>query len=224
MCGRFTLTVEPFELMDGFQLELFPEDYQPSFNIAPSHNILAAVQSNSGRKAGFLKWGLVPYWVKESKQWKPLINARAETIAEKASFRHLLNQKRCIIFADSFYEWKAVGGQKSPYRIMRRDDKPFAFAGLWDRNSNSPKSQVTCTIITTDANPMVQNVHDRMPVILESASAIEAWINVKEASFQEAQSYIKPLPEELMKLYEVSSLVNSPISNGIECIQPIAVE
>lgn len=222
MCGRFTITVEPVELIDLFNLDFFPGDYQPNFNIAPTQQVITAVQTESGRKAGFIKWGLVPYWVQTPKQWKPLINARAETLNEKSSFKNLVHKRRCIIFADSFYEWKKVDNKKQPFRIMRKDEKPFALAGLWDRNQQE-KDLITCTIITTEANELVQNVHDRMPVILDSDETIELWLNTKEYSFKDTESILQPLASDQMKLYEVSPIVNSPKNNCLECIQPIAV-
>ncbi|MCU9613635.1 SOS response-associated peptidase [Caldibacillus lycopersici] len=224
MCGRFTLTAEPSYLIDAFQLQFFPDNYLLNYNIAPSDGILAAVQSVSGRKAGFIRWGLVPSWVKNQKVWTPLINARSETLEKKASFRHLLDKKRCIIFADSFYEWKMVNGKKIPYRIMAKDDKPFAFAGLWDRNNSSPAELVTCTILTTVANGVVQDIHERMPVILNGDEAIEAWINTKKYLFDDIKNIMQPYPQEKQKLYAVSSIVNSIKNNDINCIAPLVSE
>ena len=145
MCGRFTLTASREELIERFQLDLFPVDYMPSYNVAPSQQVLTAVQAQDRRRAGFLKWGLVPFWVKDPKQWKPLINARAESLHEKASFKHLLAKRRCIIFADSFYEWNSRGGKRVPFRILLKEERPFAFAGLWDRNQHGDRVLTTCT-------------------------------------------------------------------------------
>jgi putative SOS response-associated peptidase YedK len=221
MCGRFTLTVNEQQLIDSFQLEFFPDEYEPSFNIAPSQPVLAAVDSESGRRAGFLKWGLIPNWVKDPKAWKPLINAKSETLTEKASFKQLLNKKRCIIFADSFYEWKKENGKKIPHRIMTKDERPIAFAGLWDRNRVGDKEMVTCTILTTSANEAVKDVHDRMPVILNGEEAVEMWLNTNQFSFNEAKEVMQPYPVEEQKLYIVSELVNSPKNNVPDCIRPI---
>ena len=221
MCGRFTLTVNEQQLINYFQLAFFPDEYEPSFNIAPSQPVLSAVHTESGRRAGFLKWGLVPFWVKDTSKWKPLINAKSETLPEKASFKHLLNKKRCIIFADSFYEWKKENGTKIPYRFMKKSEKPFAFAGLWDRNRVGEKDTVTCTILTTSPNEVVKDVHDRMPVILNGEEAIEMWINTQQFSFHEAKEVMQPFPVEEQKLYVVSDLVNSPKNNVPDCILPI---
>lgn len=221
MCGRFTLTAEKEYLIDAFHLEFFPEEYEPSYNIAPSQQVLAAVHSDSGRRAGFLKWGLVPFWVKDSKKWKPLINARSESLTEKPSFKHLVNKKRCVIFADSFYEWKTEAGKKTPYRILTKSEEPFAFAALWDRNQTNTTDIVTCTILTTSANEVVKDVHDRMPIILDNDEAIEVWLNVDDYNFNDAKEVLVPYPATEQKLYPVSSLVNSPRNNTPDLLLPI---
>lgn len=223
MCGRFTLTSGPDFLINYFQLEFFPEDYSPSYNIAPSQSVLSVVWSNHGRRAGYIEWGLIPHWVKDPKKWKPLINARLETLEEKASFKHLLNRRRCILLADSFYEWKKVGDQKIPYRILKKDENPFAFAALWDRNSIGEKERITCTIITTEANAIVQEVHNRMPVILDEDEMIEAWLNVKDVPYTEVRDRLMPYPADKQKLYPVATIVNSPKNNSPDCILPVSL-
>jgi len=222
MCGRFTLTVKPEYLIDLFEIAMFPDDYEERYNIAPTQPILAAVQSKEGLRAGFMKWGLIPSWVKVPKDFKPLINARSETLDEKVSFKHLLARRRCIIFADSFYEWKTVNHKKQPYRIMKADEKPFAFAGLWDRHAQLPGSGVTCTILTTEANEMISDIHNRMPVILDNKLTIEKWLN-SENSFEEIRDILSPFDQDKMKLYPVSSIVNSIKNNGQDCILPLVL-
>lgn len=220
MCGRFTLTASREELIERFQLDLFPVDYMPSYNVAPSQQVLTAVQAQDRRRAGFLKWGLVPFWVKDPKKWKPLINARAESLHEKASFKHLLAKRRCIIFADSFYEWNNRGGKRVPFRILLKEERPFAFAGLWDRNQHGDRVLTTCTIITTEANEKVSTVHDRMPVILQD-DAIERWLDTERFNYDEVRDLLRPFPADRMTLYRVSTLVNSPKNNDPECIMPV---
>lgn len=220
MCGRFTLTANREELIERFQLDLFPVDYMPSYNVAPSQQVLTAVQAQDRRRAGFLKWGLVPFWVKDPKKWKPLINARAESLHEKASFKHLLAKRRCIIFADSFYEWNSRGGKRVPFRILLKEERPFAFAGLWDRNQHGDRVLTTCTIITTEANEKVSTVHDRMPVILQD-DAIERWLDTERFNYDEVRDLLRPFPADRMTLYRVSTLVNSPKNNDPECIMPV---
>lgn len=216
MCGRFTLTVNRNELIEQFQLSFFPDDYSPRYNIAPTQEVLAAVNTEQGKKAGYIKWGLVPFWVKETKKWKPLINARAESLTEKASFKHLVEKRRCVIFADSFYEWSNHSGEKKPYRILKKDRKPFAFAALWDRNEQS----TTCTIITVQANELIKNLHERMPVIFTTNDEIEQWLEVKRP-FTEVQPLLKPSQASLYQYYEVSPLVNSAQIDHVQCIQPV---
>jgi len=221
MCGRFTLTVDLPYVVDYFRLQSIPDHFSPSFNIAPSQSVLTAVEQNDERRAGYMKWGLVPFWVKQPKKWKPLINARSESLTDKSSFKHLVEKKRCIIFADSFYEWKVENGIKTPYRIMKADGKPFAFAALWDRNRESDTELITCVILTTNANEKVRKIHERMPVMLDNEEAWETWLNTKEYPYLKAKELLKPFPIEEQKLYVVSSLVNSPKNNTKECILPV---
>ena len=223
MCGRFTLTADAEQLMALFQLSFFPEEYVPRFNISPSQQVLSAVKAAEGYKAGYLKWGLVPFWVKDAKKWKPLINARAESLEEKASFKHLLDKRRCIIFADGYYEWKEEGGKKRPYRIVKQDGKPFAFAGLWDKNDGEAGGLPTCTIITVPANGELGEIHDRMPAIFTVREEIAAWLD-KSKPFPEVRPLLKTAPENLFYAYEVSPAVNSPKNESEACIRPAEEE
>lgn len=219
MCGRFTLTVDSIDLARYFEIDEFVgERIEPSYNIAPSQNVLAIVSSNGKRKAGSIKWGLVPYWAKD-KTIKPLINARAETLHEKPSFKHLA-RKRCLIVADSFYEWKREKKSKIPMRFLRKDKRPFAFAGLWDRYRAHDETMTTCTIVTTKPNQLVEPVHNRMPAIL-TKEAQEAWLNPTIQEWNELLPLLKPYSVEEMTMYEVSSIVNSPKNNTKACIQPV---
>lgn len=224
MCGRFTLTADIRELVEAFGLDEFPGGVVPSYNIAPTQPVLAAVFSGGKRRAGRIRWGLVPFWVKYVKKWKPLINARSESLHERASFKHLVNKRRCIIFADSFYEWKAENGKKTPYRVLLKSEKPFAFAALWDRNTAGGEELTTCTIITTDANPKIKPIHERMPVILDGNAAVEMWLNMDQYPYHEARKVLRPLPEVQVKAYAVSDYVNSAKNNDSECIRPVGAE
>ena len=157
MCGRFTLTVDPAELQDAFGDYIFPDQFAPRFNIAPSQPVLA-IPNNGKNTADFFMWGLIPSWSKDPSIANKLINARGETIAEKPSFRGGFKYKRCLILTDGFYEWKAVQGEKTktPYYIHMKDRKPFAFAGLWDEwQSPDGGALRTCTIITTEPNELM---------------------------------------------------------------------
>ena len=219
MCGRFTLTVDPTELAQLFAINEFVADaYEKSYNIAPSQKVLSVIESKGKRKAGLLQWGLIPRWADPTKM-KPFINARSETLNEKRSFRHL-NRNRCVILADSFYEWKREDGKKKPIRFMLNDGKPFAFAGLWDRYQREGQTVYTCTIITTPPNQLVESVHNRMPAILDDQS-ISEWLSPENREWSQLQALLKPYAAEKMKKYEVSSIVNSPKNNSVECIKPL---
>ncbi|WP_433742721.1 SOS response-associated peptidase [Falsibacillus pallidus] len=215
MCGRYTLDASKEDLIEQFLPDDFPELFEPSYNIAPTQNVLGAVQMKNERKAGYIKWGFVPHWVKAMKQWKPLINARAESLEEKPSYNKLLEKRRMVILADSFYEWSAMDGSKQPYRIQLKEKKPFAFAALWDRNNQD----ATCTIITTEANEDMADIHERMPVILKDDSTVHQWLS--DSTFNEVKHLLSPLKDGSLTNYAVSSLVNSPMNDSKECIKKI---
>src|SRR5512141_1460396 len=167
MCGRFTLTVDPAELKEQFDAS-FPEKYAPRYNIAPTQAILA-IPNDAKNAADFFLWGLIPSWAKDPAIGNRMINARGESLAEKPSYRGSYKYKRCLIPADGFYEWQAQPGTKTktPHFIHLKNGKPFAFAGLWDEWQAADGSPLrSCTIITTSPNPLMESIHNRMPVIL----------------------------------------------------------
>lgn len=223
MCGRFTLTATFEQLIDRFNIEsyLLDEDYNPNFNVAPSQSVIAVLNNGSINKMGYLKWGLIPPWAKDPKIGYKMINARAETLAEKPSFRKAYRNKRCLIVADSFYEWKRHNqNQKTPMRIKLKSDHLFAMAGLWEKwTSPDNQSIFSCTVVTTAANELVHDIHNRMPVILKPEDE-RVWLN-PNSSPQELNPLLKPLNKELMEAYEVSPLVNSPKNNSVELIQKV---
>ncbi|WP_201713236.1 SOS response-associated peptidase [Rossellomorea arthrocnemi] len=217
MCGRFSLTTPLEELVKQYLIEEIHEDWQPRYNIAPSQNVLSLISHKGKRRAGGITWGLVPHWANPAK-WKPLINARSETLLDKPSFRSLVHSRRMVVFADGFYEWKKEKSVKVPVRFQLNKEEPFVFAGLWDKNGEV----ATSTILTTEANSLVGHVHERMPVMLTNREDIEKWLNTDEYSFAQAASVLKPLPHEWMKGYQVSSTVNSPKHDTSECIVPVS--
>ena len=224
MCGRFTLTAPVDQLMDRFDVEFFlqEEEYLPSYNVAPSQSVLAVINNGAHNKMGFLRWGLIPPWAKDISIGYKMINARAETLTEKPSFRNAYKKKRCLIVADSFYEWKRIDSKtKTPMRIKLKSDELFAMAGLWESwKSPEGKSIFSCSVITTQPNELVQDIHDRMPVILKPEDE-KFWLDSSITDTTKLQHLLKPLDQRLMEVYEVSPLVNSPKNNSIELIQKI---
>ena len=225
MCGRYTLRVSPAELAEIFGA-LNQIEWSPRYNIAPTQTV-AAVRLNehgTGRKLSLLKWGLIPSWADDPKIGGRMINARADTVATKPAFRSAIKKKRCLIPADGFYEWQVVLGQKSkqPYLIGVRDVRAFAFAGLWEHWSGTDGTRIeSCSIITTDANELMQPIHNRMPVILDPGD-YGRWLDRDRQSAQDVLDLLKPFPADRMKLTPVSTLVNSPRNESAKCVEPVA--
>lgn len=216
MCGRFTQR-KPAKVIEEHFGVVVPET-QPSFNIAPTQNVLAIRAEGDGRDATWLKWGLVPSWAKDPSMGARLINARAETVTEKPSFREAFKKRRCIIPADGFYEWQRREGRKQPYFFRMRDDRPFGFAGLWERwEGEGGEVLDSCTILTTEANEVLRPVHDRMPVILHPEE-YSLWLEAHERERAMLRELLRPYPADEMVCYPVSPLVNSPSNRGAELI------
>lgn len=224
MCGRFTLTASFKDILDRFDIQQYIEEelYTPSYNTAPSQMVLSVINDGSKNRLGFLRWGLIPPWAKDEKIGYKMINARGETLAEKQSFRNAYQKKRCLIIADSFYEWKRLDDRtKIPMRIRLKTDELFGMAGLWESwNSLTGEKIYSCTIITTAANNLMASIHDRMPVILKREDE-QTWLNPALTDYSELNQLLKPFDDRLMDAYEVSSLVNSPKNNGVQLIQKI---
>lgn len=222
MCGRFTLFTDIEEIKERFDIQgSFDEEYQFSYNIAPSQSVLAVINDGVRNRLGYLRWGLIPFWAKDEKAGYKMINARAETIAEKASFRNAYKKKRCLIIADSFYEWKKTPERKIPMRIKLKNHAPFGMAGLWE-SWKSPEgiSIYSCSVITTVPNELMTSIHDRMPVILKSEDEKE-WLNPSINDTAYLQQYLKSFDSEQMEAFEVSTDVNSTKNNSPNLIQQI---
>lgn len=222
MCGRFTLTIPSDELAAAFPDFVVPENQDPRYNIAPGQNILA-VPNTAERVASLYRWGLIPHWAKDPAIGHRMINARAETLNEKPSFRTSFRSKRCLLLADGFFEWRKEGTHKTPFYIRLKQGHPFGMAGLWDIwRSGSGELVRSCTIITTSANDIVAPIHDRMPVILDAAD-YPLWLSVPETvSPEDLQRLLrKPSPSSAMEAYAVSSTVNSPANESPECVAPL---
>ncbi len=216
MCGRFDLNAPLSELLDWFG-GLPPAELDPRYNVAPSQEVTAIRWTDLGKRTWCrLRWGLIPHWAKDEKIGYKMINARAETIAEKPAYRGPFAHSRCLIPATGFYEWKATNGtHKQPYRIMLRSQEPFAFAALW----STWHDVQSCSIVTTRPNELVAEIHDRMPVILPP-DLYDTWLDPQQGR-DTLQQLLKPYPAAKMEAYPVSTLVNSPRNDTPECIVPV---
>jgi len=217
MCGRFALAIAPEELAEWFQLPEVPE-FPARYNIAPSQPIAAILKTpeRRDRHLRLLRWGLIPSWAKDPGIGNRLINARAESVAAKPSFRSAFKRRRCLIPASGFYEWQKQNRGKQPYFVRLRDQPVFAFAGLWESWQDIP----TATIITTAANPDLQPIHDRMPVILQPQD-YETWLDPDLQNPDQLQSLLQPLPPRTIESYPVSSQVNVPSRDSPDCMAPV---
>ena len=213
MCGRYTQSQKQAVIKKMFGVEKVVADVSASYNVCPGQDV-AAIAGHAERRLGLLRWGLPP----ARAGGRPLINARAETLTEKPTFARLLVQRRCLIVADGFYEWRQHQGRKQPVFIHLKNDEPFVFAGLWDsRRLEDGQSLSYCTIITTGANSLIAPVHNRMPVILPP-SAIDAWLDPK---YEDATKLLKPYPEDGMAWFPVSDAVNSTTNDSPELVCPL---
>lgn len=219
MCGRFSLAADSQKIQEAFPWLNVPEGLQPRYNVAPTQPV-AVVPNDGKNRLDYFVWGLIPSWAKDPEIGNRMINARAETLGEKPAFRAAFRRRRCLVLADGFYEWRQVPGRKSkvPMYIRMEDGLPFAFAGLWE-NWNSPDgSQVlSCTIITTNPNRLVREIHNRMPAVLAPA-AYQRWLEPGEMQPEELNPLLQPYPAEEMLAYPVSTLVNSPANESPDCI------
>ncbi|MGM7722428.1 SOS response-associated peptidase [Metabacillus sp. Hm71] len=220
MCGRFSLATNQVILQEQFEF-IIHEEIKYRFNIAPSQDILAVGSNGRNRVGVSMRWGLVPPWSMDLKIGNKLINARAETIDQKPSFRQAFMKKRCLILSDGFFEWKKQDNRKQPYRFIMKDRRPFAFAGLWEQSDiGGEKPLYTCTIITTTANELTKDVHDRMPVILPP-DTYDRWLDKDFQDMDTLHSFLSPYEANLMDAYPVSNIVNSPRNDNEKCIQPL---
>jgi putative SOS response-associated peptidase YedK len=223
MCGRFTLTTDVDFVMTRFNIsgKFGVDDYKLRYNIAPSQSVLCVIHDGRENRAGYLQWGLVPSWAKDPKVGYKMINARAETLADKPSFKASFKKRRCLIISDSFYEWKKDGQRKIPIRIKLKNDQPFAMAGLWERwLSNEGQEINSCSIITTTPNELMMDIHDRMPAILKPEYE-HIWLDRSIEDTSYLKQFLTPYNPELMEAYEVSANVNSPKNDSSELIRPV---
>lgn len=227
MCGRFSLFDSPEDLAQAFDLSLDEARRVaaagPRYNVAPSDSVVGvrARPSGGGREPVLLRWGLVPHWAESTELAARMINARAETVAEKPAFRDPFRERRCLILTSGFYEWQKRAGGKQPYFICRPDRQPFAFAGLWDRwNRPSSEPVESCTIVTTVPNRILEAIHDRMPVILQPEQ-YDNWLDTSVSDRTLLEGLLRPCPEAQLLSYPVSTLVNKPGNDLPECVEPL---
>jgi len=226
MCGRFVLYSSLDDIVKAFDVQHVAAQAQsqlrPSYNVAPTQTVAVVLRPDGGNVLEEMVWGLIPFWAKERAIGSRMINARAETLAEKPSFKRPLATQRCLVVADGFYEWRKTEEGKVPMYIRMKSGQPFGFAGLYD-TWTSPEGETvrSCTIVTTDANALVRPIHDRMPVILPKL-AEAAWLDPAARPVGDLLALLRPYPAAELEAYAVSRLVHTPDHNAPELILPVA--
>ncbi|MBC8258638.1 MAG: SOS response-associated peptidase [SAR324 cluster bacterium] len=217
MCGRFAQVETVEKVMQTFEVQQAEMQLEPRYNICPAQDIPVIVQQNGLRSLEMRSWGLIPFWAKEP---KPLINARAESAADKPSFRQAFRKRRCLIPASCYYEWAVEEDQKQPYFIRLQNEIPMAFAGLWEEwRSAEGELRRTCAILTVAANSMLQEIHHRMPVIMTPKSGVQ-WLALGEAG-KSAERLLQPFPADKMEAWRVSRQVSLPAFDSPECFKKL---
>jgi putative SOS response-associated peptidase YedK len=224
VCGRFGASFQYRDIKVVWNLSGDFPGFLPRYNIAPSQDVPVIVRNEKRNELRSMRWGLVPSWAQDRSIGEHMVNARAETLLEKPSFRQLVSTQRCLVPADGFYEWRREGKSKVPMWIRLKSHQPFAFPGLWDcwLDRDTGSELYSFTIITTRANALLRQIHDRMPVIYDAAMGRQ-WLETSfEARAMELDLVLQPLPSERMEAHEVSTLVNSPENDSPECIQAVS--
>ncbi len=223
MCGRFTLTVAADAVADAFGVEK-PGQLAPRYNIAPSQPV-AIVRMNADtarRELTLAQWGLVPFWAKDPSIGNRMINARAETVAEKPAYRAAFKRRRCLIPADGFYEWHKAGGSKTPYLVRMGSGEVFGFAGLWESWTGPDGAELeSCTIVTTEPNSLVKGIHNRMPAIV-APEAYDLWLDIRHHDAEGLSGLLRPCSSDAMNATPVSDWVNNPRHDDERCVEPAA--
>jgi len=223
VCGRYSLTSPPEAVRRLFRLDATP-NLPPRYNIAPTELApVVRLAPEGGPELANLRWGLVPAWAKDLSIGTKMINARGETVHEKPAFRAAFRQRRCLVVADGFYEWRAEGKTKQPMRVTLKDGGPFCFAGLWERFENGPEGPVeSFTIVTTDAAPLIAPIHERMPVMLDAADHA-VWLDPK-AEPDTLRDLLRPIASDRLEVYPVSTRINNARNDDEGCIAPLATQ
>jgi len=221
MCGRSSLHDDPTNILERFELPPMLPGFEPHYNIAPTQQQWAILRHGPGKpEVRQLKWGLVPSWANDPSIGNRMINARAESLTEKPSFRESLQTRRCVILADGYYEWKSIGKKKVPMYFRLSDGRAFGLAGLWDRWENGDTVLETCTVITTTAGPRSSAIHHRMPVLLVD-DATTRWMD-DSAQERDVQALLSPYDKDDLEMHEVGRFVNSAANDSPECIAPFS--
>ena len=220
MCGRFSLTSKPRRLRDHFGLAREPEDMVPHYNIAPTQPVLV-IPNRTERLLRPARWGLIPHWANDTKLGARLINVRNETLLTREGFRAALERRRCIIPADGFYEWQQRPGGKQPWHIGMIDESMFALGGIWEYWAVEGHDPVlSCAIIVTDANELIANLHERMPLII-AREDWDRWLDPELTDAAEIEKLLKPFPAEEMRAYPVSTRVNDAKIDDATLVEPL---
>ncbi|MBN2331272.1 MAG: SOS response-associated peptidase [Candidatus Aenigmarchaeota archaeon] len=221
MRGRFTFVISCADFLQHYKIDKGLNSYIPNFNASPGQDIPVVLTAGSETVLDTNRWGLIPHWAKDPEIGGRMINARAETMAEKPSSRSSFFGRRCLVIADGFYEWEKEGGAKVPYYVRLKDRPVFGFAGLWDQ-WKSPEGAVikSCAIITVWPNEFMKGIHDRMPAILPKSSE-PAWLDPENKEKSDLLSLLRPCDSSSMEAYQVSNAVNDPLNNSEDCIKPV---
>ena len=217
MCGRYSFAIEDALIRERFNVTVRSAIYKARYNCAPSQD-LAVISDEDPGTLSYYRWGLIPFWAKDISIGNKLINAKSETILEKPSFKASFRNKRCLVLADGYYEWKKDDKEKIPLRITLKDKSPFSLAGIWDR-WNSPDGEIihSFSILTTESSPKMKQIHDRMPVILDRKNE-KRWL--ERTGDSELLDLLRPYPIEKLTAYPVSRLVNSTRNDTSEILVP----
>lgn len=221
MCGRMTAKTPAEALQREFQLaSIEGVELQARYNLAPTQPV--PVVANTGeRRLELYRWGLVPAWAKDVAIGNKLINARADTLAEKPSYRQAYKKRRCLMLVDGFYEWRTDADGKTPFHIHRKDGRPFALAGLWEEWTDPEGQRLrTCAVITTGPNALMRSIHDRMPVILPPDAQAQ-WLSQGDKKPEELAPLLVPYAMDDLEAIQVSRMVNSPKNDRPECVLPV---
>lgn len=225
MCGRFSLFADAEELAEAFDLS-DPPRLEPRYNIVPAEEVAAVGRASADRPRSLarLRWGLIPFWVDDPEDFEPtLINARAETVADKPSFREPFRRRRCVIPASGFFEWQETSEGKQPYFVRPGGEHPFGFAGLWDRWEGEDLAVNSCAIITTEADGELEEIHERMPVIL-SPGDYDTWLDPGERNVRQLRNLMGAYPLEDVRVHRVRRRVNDPTHDDPDCVRPLVDE